>query len=86
MGGSNELALDPQLQIHNIFHSSCCFEQSGIQLNMDQSDSINNRMVKSCCVVSKQVEVSTVLASVESTGSWLHADTSLVFMVLALHC
>ena len=42
---------------------------------MDLSDSINNRTVKfvvSCCVVSKQVEVSTII---ESTGSWLHAGT-----------
>ena len=53
------------------------------QGRMDQSDSINNRTVKfvvSCCVVSKQVEVSTILASVESTGSWLHAGTCLVFV------
>jgi len=41
---------------------------------MDKADSINNWTVKfvvSRCVVSKQVEVSTTLASVESTGSWL---------------
>ena len=31
-------------------------------------------------VVFKQVEVSTILASVESTGSWLHAGTCPVFM------
>ena len=39
------------------------------RLNMDQDHPINNRTVKfvvSCCVVSKQVEVSTILASVES--------------------
>ena len=50
---------------------------------MDQSNSINNRMVKfvvSYCVVFKHVEVSTILASVESTGSWLHADTCPVFV------
>ena len=53
------------------------------QLNMDQSDSINNRTVKfviSCCVVSKQVEASTILVLVESTGSWLHAGTCSVFV------
>ena len=66
----------PQFAIY--FGSGSCFEHSGAQLNMDQSDSIDNRTVKfviSCCVVSKQVEVSTILASVESTGSWLHAGT-----------
>ena len=50
---------------------------------MDQSDSINNRTVKfvvSCCVVSQQVEVSTILVSVESTGPWLHAGTCPVFV------
>ena len=48
------------------------------QLNMGQSDLINNQTVKfviSYCIVFKQVEVSTILASVESTGSLLHADT-----------
>ena len=48
---------------------------------MDQVDSINNQIVKfvvSCCVVSEQVEI--VLTSVESTGSWLHAGTCLVFV------
>ena len=47
---------------------------------MDQSDSINNWMVKfvvSYHVVFKQVEVSTI---VEFTGSWLHAGTYPVFM------
>ena len=71
----------PQFAID--FCSGSCFEHSGVQLNMDQSDSINNRMVKfvvSCCVVFKQVEVSTILASVESTGSWLHADTCPMFV------
>ena len=63
--------------------SGSCFEHSGAQLNMDQSDLINNRTVKfvvPCCVVSKHVEVSTILASVESTGSWLHAGTCSVFV------
>ena len=56
---------------------------SGAQLNMGQSDSINNRTVKfvlSYRVVSKPVEVSTILVSVESTGSWLHAGTCPVFV------
>ena len=38
---------------------------------MDQGHPIDNRMVKfvvSCCVVSKQDEVSTILISVDSTG------------------
>jgi len=50
---------------------------------MGQSDSINNRTVKfvnSYYIVIKQVEVSTIIASVESTGSWLHADTCPVFV------
>ena len=50
---------------------------------MGQTDSINNWMVKfvvSYCIVFKQVEVSTILASVESTGSWLHAGTCSVFV------
>ena len=45
---------------------------------MDQANLINNRTVKfvvSCCVVSKKVEVSTVLASVESIGLLAHACT-----------
>ena len=48
---------------------------------MDLVDSINNQTVKfvvSCCVVSEQVEIE--LASVESTGSWLHVGTCLVFV------
>ena len=64
----------PQFIIH--FRSGSCFEHSRAQLNMDQSDLLNNWTVKfviSCCVVSKQVEVTIILASVESTGSWLHA-------------
>ena len=43
----------------------------------------DNQMVKfvvSCCVVPKQVEGSTILISVESTGPWLHADTCPVFV------
>ena len=71
----------PQFAIY--FRSGSCFEPSGAQLNMDQSDSINNRTVKfdvSYSVVFKQVEVSTILASVESTGSWLHANTCPVFV------
>ena len=71
----------PQFIIH--FRSGSCFEHSRAQLNMDQSDSINNRTVKfvvSCCVVSKPVEVTTILASVESIGSWLHAGTCPVFV------
>ena len=60
-----------------------CFVHSEAQLNMGQSDSINNRTVKfdvSYSVVFKQVEVSTILASVESAGSWLHAGTCPMFM------
>ena len=65
------------------FCSVGCFEHSGAQLNMDHSDSINNRTIKffvSYHVVFKQVEVSTILASVESTGSWLHVGTCPVFV------
>ena len=46
----------------------------GMRLNMDQGHLIDNWMVKfvvSCYVVSKQVEVSTILVPVESTGPWL---------------
>ena len=47
-------------------------------------DYINNRTVKfvfSCCaVVFKQVEVSTILVSVESIGPWLHAGSCPVFV------
>ena len=71
----------PQFAIY--FRSGSWFEHSWAQLNMDQSDSINNRTVKfvvSYRVVFKQVEVSTILASVESTGSWLHAGICPVFM------
>ena len=71
----------PQFAIY--FRSSSCFEHSGVQLNMSQSNLINNWTVKfvvSYCIVSKQVEVSTILILVESTGSWLHADTCSVFV------
>ena len=50
------------------------FQRLGARLNMDQGHPITNWMVKfviSCFVVSKQVEVSTILVSVESTGPWL---------------
>ena len=60
---------------YKIFLSGSCFEHSGAQLNMGQSDSINNRTVKfviSYQVVFKQVEVFTILALVKS---WLHAGT-----------
>ena len=56
---------------------------SGVQLNISQSDSVNNRTVKfvvACCVVFEQVEVSTILVSVKSTGSWLHVGTCPVFV------
>ena len=71
------------LQFAISFRRVSCFEYLGAWLNMDQGHLINSRMVKfvvSCCVVSKQVEVSTVLVSVESTGSWLHAGTCLAFV------
>ena len=48
-----------------------------------QGHRINNRTAKfvvSCCVVSEQLEVSTILVSVESTGTWLHAGTCPVFV------
>ena len=83
ISASIQYPIPPQFAIY--FHSGSCFESSEAQLNMDQSDSINNRTVKfvvSYCVVFKQVEVSTILASVESTGSWLHAGTCPVFV----HC
>ena len=54
--------------------------RSWAQLNMSRSDSINNRMVVSCCVVFIQDEISTILVSVKSTGSWLHAGTCPVFV------
>ena len=47
---------------------------------MDQGHPIDNRTMKSCCVVSKQNEVSTILVSVESTGPWLNAGTCPVFV------
>ena len=36
------------------------------------------KFVVSCCVVSKQVEVPTILVSVESTGSWLPLSANCV--------
>ena len=80
--------LAPPSQFAIDFCSGSYFEHSGVQLNMDQSDSINNRTVKffvSCSVVSKQVEVSTTLASVESTDSWLNAGTCPVFVCCVGH-
>ena len=65
------------------FHRGSCFEHSGAWLNMDQVDPINNRTVKfvnSCCVVSKQVEISMILVSIESTSPWLRAGTFPVFV------
>ena len=38
------------------------------------------KFVVSYSIVFKQVEVSTILVSVESTGSWLHAGTCPVFV------
>ena len=61
----------------SLCHSSC-FENLVVQLNMDQGHPINNwtvRFVVLYCVVSKQVEVSTILAI-----SWLHARTCLVLV------
>ena len=37
------------------------------------------KFVVSCCVVFKQVEVYTILVSVKSAGSWLHAGTCPVY-------
>ena len=45
---------------------------------MKQSNIRTVKFVVSCCV---QVEVSTILASVESTGSWLHAGACPVFVL-----
>ena len=58
-----------------IIFSSSCFEHSGVQLNVDQSDLINNWTVKfviSYRIVFKQVEVS---------GSWLHVIASAVIVL-----
>ena len=41
---------------------------------------LDGKFVVSYRIVFKQVEVFTILASVESTGSWLHADTCPVFV------
>ena len=65
------------------FRSGSCFEHSGAQLNMSHPDSINNRTVKFvffllCCL--QTVKVSTILVSVKSTGSWLHAGTYPLFV------
>ena len=54
---------------------------------MDQGHPIDNQTVKfvvSCSVVSKQVEVSTILLSVESKGPWLHAGICRVFVCYVL--
>ena len=54
----------PQFEIN--FRSGSCFDHSRAQLYMGQADSINNQTVKLVffyCVVSKQVEVSTILTS-----------------------
>ena len=57
---------------------------SGAQLaEHEPVDSINNRTVKfvvSYRIVFKQVEDSTTLTSMESSGSWLHADICPVFV------
>ena len=42
------------------------------------------KFVFSCCVVSKQVAVSTILVSVESKGPWLHAGTCPVLVCYVL--
>ena len=52
----------------------------GAELNREWSHPINNHTLEfviPCCVVSKQVGVSTV---VESTCPWLRAGTCLVFI------
>ena len=69
--------------LYYIFVAVAALNTAGAKLNMGQSDSINNRTVKfvvSYCIVFKQVELSTILALVESTGSWLHDDTCPVFV------
>ena len=72
----------PNLQ--HIFVAVAALNTEGrMQLNIDHSDSINNRTVKfvvSYRVVFKQIEISTILESVESTGFWLHAGTRPVFV------
>ena len=71
----------PDLQY--IFVAVAVLKTQRRQLNMSQSDSINNQTVKfvvGCCVVFKQVKDSTILVSVKSTGSWLHAGTCPVFV------
>ena len=53
------------------FRCGSYFEHSKAQLNMDQGQWINNWTVKfvvSCFVVSEQLEISTILVSVESTA------------------
>ena len=60
--------------------SGSCFEHPMGLLNTVQSDNRTVNYVVSCCVGFKQIKVSTILASVESTGSWLHAGTCSVFV------
>ena len=73
---------DPPIS-QSVFFRSSCFEHSGVRLNMDRGHLIDNQTVKfavSYSVVSKQVEVSTILVSVESTDPWLHAGTCQVLV------
>ena len=66
-----------------IFVVVAALTHSGVQAEHEpvrfdhQSDS---KFVVSYRIVFKQVEVSTILASVESSGSWLHANTCPVFV------
>ena len=69
--------------VQNVRPVFCSTEQLESSILVSVKSTINNRTVKfvaSCCVVFKHVEVSTILVSVKSAGSWLHAGTCLVFV------
>ena len=69
------IAADPEAEGHWLGHLV-----SGRAIPSCQPRDATVKFVVSCCVVSKQVELSTILASVESTGSWLHAGSCPVFL------
>ena len=71
------------LQFAIYFRSGSCFDSlrgaaEHEPVRFDQQS--DGKFVVSYRIVFKHVEVSTILVSVESSGSWLHANTCPVFV------
>ena len=78
-----EKKINPRINV-SIFRHHCLwllwFIFFSINAMPQDSFQFSSWQLRHTSVVSKQVKVGTILASVECTGSWLHANTCPVFV------